>query len=109
VENRKIRFDEKQDRYITKGIKENVSPYLYHYLFELIDTMKVAQRDCLQVFDLKRVPGQENTQIVIHTQECPRYKKRYVFQTAMPQAIGKISLLIMMTHTVPCFWLMSID
>jgi hypothetical protein len=99
VGSEKIMFDERQDRYITKGIQEQVNPLLYLYLWHLIDTMKVSRKDYLQVFELKRVPGQAHTQVVIHRQECPRYKKKHVFQTAEPQSIERIFVIDDGTHS----------
>lgn len=61
-----------KQRYLTRGINENIPIELQCYLWNLIDTMAVDEKDYLQVFDIKNTDtGLEIT----HSQECPEYSK----------------------------------
>lgn len=61
-------FDKDKNRYITKGIKETISPLIYLMLWEMVDDM-VVEKDYLQVFDLKLSEKVEGLQEIVHTQE----------------------------------------
>lgn len=55
-------------RYCTKGISETVPLLTQIILWDLIDIMKVEEKDYLQVFKLAAT---DKTQHVTHTQEQP--------------------------------------
>ena len=46
-------FDKDKSRYISKGVKHKISPFIYLMLWEMIEDMETGEKDCLQVFDLK--------------------------------------------------------
>lgn len=68
-----------KERYITKGIKETISPLIYLILWEMIDDMEVEEKDYLQVFDLRLSTEEEGLQEIKHTQEG--YKNTMKFYT----------------------------
>jgi len=72
-------FD-KSNRYITKGIEEKLPKELQLLLWKCIDALKEQEMelDYLQVFELtmERV-GDIFFQMIIHTQESPKYSKTY--------------------------------
>lgn len=74
-------FDKDKERYITKGIKQKISPLIYLILWEMIDDMEVDTKDYLQVFDLKLSKEEEGLQKIIHSQEKPKYRSTMKFYT----------------------------
>lgn len=62
----------KNERYITKGIKEEVSIGVQLLIWRMIDKLNHVQGelDYLQVFELKR---DDKQQIIKHKQEVPSY------------------------------------
>ena len=68
-----------KERYITKGIREKISPLIYLILWEMIEDMETGEKDCLQVFDLKLSEEEEGLQEIIHTQE--KYNNSMKFYT----------------------------
>ena len=61
-----------ENRFMTSGVAARIPVWLQNLLWHLRDTMRVEQRDYLQVFNLSRSDG---TQTIIHTQEQPDYRK----------------------------------
>ncbi len=89
------------DRYITCGISSKIPAKLQVFLWDLIDERnKTKQKlDYLQVFELSttRSPAGDLMQMVTHSQEQPRYKKKYIFSSENP--VGeKIFVIDDQTH-----------
>ena len=82
-------------RYCTKGINETVPLLTQIILWDLIDSMKVAEKDYLQVFKLAAT---DKTQHVTHTQEQPPYERTLEFRTDNP-ITAKIFVIDDETHT----------
>ena len=82
-------------RYCTKGISETVPLLTQIVLWDLIDSMEVAEKDYLQVFKLTAT---DKTQHVTHTQEQPPYERQLEFHTDNP-ITAKIFVVDDETHT----------
>ena len=69
----------KNNRYMTRGIKETLDISLQMMLWKMVDDLKESKEielDYLQVFKIRR----NNEELIIeHTQEAPEYKKVYLF------------------------------
>ena len=69
----------KNNRYMTRGIKETLDISLQMMLWKMVDDLKESKEielDYLQVFKIRR----NNEELIIeHTQEMPEYKKVYLF------------------------------
>ena len=63
------------DRYVTRGIADIVSPALQMLLWYLVDSMETAEKDYLQVFQLE-ADGEK--QKIIHTQEQPPFRAEHL-------------------------------
>ena len=68
-------------RYATRGVTTTVPLMLQIILWDLIDSMDVAEKDYLQVFKLTAT---DKTQHVTHTQEQPPYERTLEFRTDNP-------------------------
>ena len=62
-------------RLATNNIMMEVPPGWQMMLWQFVDKLPIEQ-DYLQVFELSDVSG---FQRIIHTQECPPYRKEYLF------------------------------
>ena len=82
-------------RYCTKGISVTVPLLTQIILWDLIDSMEVAEKDYLQVFKLAAT---DKTQHVTHTQEQPLYERTLEFRTDTP-ITAKIFVIDDETHT----------
>lgn len=60
----------KENRYITRGVNENLDLSLQLLLWSLVDELKI-EKDYFQVFNLSRQGDVINIE---HTQEVPEYK-----------------------------------
>lgn len=58
-----------KERYITKGIKEQIKPIIYLMIWEMIDEAETYEKDCLHVFDLKAHDGMQ--EIIYKQDELP--------------------------------------
>lgn len=88
-------------KYITQGIKTNISTFVQYILWHMIETMNIGQKDYLQVFQLEGVFLEGKLQQkIIHSQEEPNYRKEYTLFTKKMYTI-KYSLL-KMKRTVRC-------
>ena len=67
----------KNKRFITRGINENIPPYLQLLLWNLIDEMPVSNKDYLQVFSLFEHNGKLK---IIHTQEEPEPEEAEILE-----------------------------
>ena len=84
-------------RYCTRGISETVPLLTQIILWDLIDSMEVAEKDYLQVFKLT-TSTDSKTQHVTHTQEQPPYERTLEFRTDNP-ITAKIFVIDDETHT----------
>ena len=85
----------KNPRYFTRGINETVPILTQIILWDLIDSMEVAEKDYLQVF---RLTTDGSTQNITHTQEQPPYERTLAFRTENP-ITAKIFVIDDETHT----------
>lgn len=82
-------------RFITKGIVNDIPFWLQNLLWHAIETMEVAHKDYLQVFQLS---AEEGKQKIIHTQEQPCYEHTYLIATDQP-ITAKIFVIDDQTHS----------
>ena len=68
-------------RYATRGVTTTVPLVLQIILWDLIDSMEVAEKDYLQVFCLSAESGKQK---ITHSQEQPEYSKEYLFPSEEP-------------------------
>ena len=68
------------NRYITKGVQENISLELQIFMWDCIDNLS-EPKDYLQVFNLSVVGS---LQRITHTSEEPEYKKEYLISSEKP-------------------------
>jgi len=86
-------------KYITKGISIEIPLYLQNIMWYMIETMRVEQKDYLQVFTLERtVIDSEVQQKIIHTQEEPDYRYEFCFKSDSP-VNAKIFVIDEETHS----------
>lgn len=85
----------KNDRFITRGVAENLNPLLVMVLWELIDNMTI-QQDYLQVFELSEEKGKQKIE---HIQEVPEYKREYLITLDIPIFTGKVFVIDDETHS----------
>lgn len=82
-------------RYCTSGVTSTLPLMTQIFLWGLIDTMEVAEKDYLQVFLLSDEDGQQR---IIHEQEQPEYRKEHLFPSENP-ITAKIFVIDDETHT----------
>ena len=82
-------------RYVTRGITNTVPLVTQIILWDCIDSMKIKQKDYLQVFKLT---AENHTQHVTHSQEEPTYEHSFEFQTDKP-ITAKIFVIDDETHS----------
>ena len=82
-------------RYVTRGISNELPLMLQIILWGLIDSMEVVEKDYLQVFCLSAESG---IQKIIHKQEHPEYSKEYLFPSEAP-ITAKIFVIDDETHS----------
>ena len=82
-------------RYATQGVTTTVPLVLQIILWDLIDSMEVAEKDYLQVF---RLTTDGTTQNITHSQEQPPYERQLEFRTNEP-ITAKIFVIDDETHT----------
>ena len=68
------------NRYITKGVQENISLELQFFMWDCIDNLS-EPKGYLQVFNLSVVGS---LQRITHTSEEPEYKKEYLIPLDNP-------------------------
>ena len=76
-----------KDRYMTRGIAENLEPALVLVLWQLITELveeKEGQVDYLQVFDIIPDPNSVRGVVVEHHSEVPSYKAVHRLQVDNP-------------------------
>ena len=88
------------ERYLTKGINTEVSTFLQMLMWEMIDEMKVEQKDYLQIFKLQPIlVDGDMVQEIIHTQEQPPYNNRIVLNKLTKPITAKIYVIDDNTHS----------
>lgn len=81
-------------RFITKGVMENIDPLLQIFMWDCIEKIPLP-KDYLQVFELAK----ENEKLKItHSQEQPEYKMEYLLRTDAPFYVGKVFIIDDKTH-----------
>lgn len=83
------------NRFITRGVQENIEPILQMLLWQLIDEMPVDSKDYLQVFSLSEENGK---QVVLHEQGEPEYSRRHIFDIG-EVVVGKVFVIDDETHS----------
>lgn len=63
------------EKYMTKGIHNELEQDLQILLWELIENMDI-EKDYLQVFKMRSID--QNSVRIIHKQEIPSYEKEYI-------------------------------
>ena len=81
-------------RFITRGVSEEISVSLQLLMWEMIHNLPV-DKDYLQVFSLSEKDGKQR---IIHTQEEPEYEKEYVLNIT-PITTGKVFVIDDNTHS----------
>ncbi len=74
-------------KYITKGVNEDIPLETQIKLYSMIADMtgKVTKVDSLQSFELKiQIVDGKRVQIIIHSQEIPKYSSEVIFETDHP-------------------------
>lgn len=92
---------EETNRYITRGIQDmnQKNPLTFLMLWDLYDSMEIAEKDYLQVFVLRmEVTMKGIVQIIEHSQEVPAYSKTYRYYTERPVE-GKVYIIIEDDHS----------
>lgn len=79
-----------KQRYLTRGINEEVSVPIQTRLWGLIETMDTI-KDYLQVFDLEQLPS--NCVRVIHHQEEPPYQNTIICTGKLSSETQKIFVI----------------
>lgn len=70
---------------VTRGIVYSMPVLLQQIMWYLIATMKVDDKDYLKVFQFEKVEKDGVLkQKIIHTQECPEYRREYIIPSANP-------------------------
>lgn len=76
------------ERYVTRGIANQVQRDLQLILWAMID-LNEQEKDYLQVFEVTCVMGKT---VVTHTQEQPEYRKVFTFSLDL-HFVGKIYII----------------
>lgn len=91
------RFKPGKPRYMTRGIREEVPRWVQMILWGMVDGLRnVKELDYLQIFELETIGNQEDgtlVQVIIHSQEQPKYYKVYYIPTMDNGATGKIYII----------------
>ena len=75
-------------KFITRGVAENIPIPLQLLMWEMIHNLPV-DKDYLQVFSLSEKDGKQR---IIHTQEEPEYEKEYVLNIN-PITTGRVFVI----------------
>ncbi|MGN1097543.1 MAG: DUF960 domain-containing protein [Clostridia bacterium] len=81
-------------KYITRGVENEIPLPLQLLMWELISALPV-DKDYLQVFSLSVNNGKQR---IVHTQECPVYRREYEFEADRP-VTGKVFVIDDETHS----------
>ncbi len=78
------------DRYITRGIAEEVNVEMQIFLWSLIDGLSVT-KDYLQIFEISNMD--DGVVRVVHKQEIPHYKKVYFLDIQSTPSTYKVFVI----------------
>ena len=82
-------------KFLTRGIENEIPPWLIHLMWYMLLTMEADEKDYLQVFILTKTPTGQH---IIHMQEQPPY--RYELDVPCPDAVdAKLFVIDDKTHS----------
>lgn len=81
-------------KYITKGVSQQISIYLQIIMWNLINELEI-EKDYLQVFELTSENGMQK---ITHSQEMPPYEKSHLIKCEEP-VTAKIFVIDDETHS----------
>lgn len=82
----------KENRYVTRGVNENIDIRLQLVMWELIDKLKERKDiDYLQVFKIRTT---KEGIIIEHSQEVPEHKERYILDIKNIETFKKIKVFV---------------
>ena len=87
------------NRLATSNILREVPVGWQMMMWTFVDLLPIEQ-DYLQVFELSEVDG---SQRIVHTQECPPYRKEYTFPPNFRTVNGRIYIINDETHATMLF------
>lgn len=87
----------KNNRYMTRGVQQQIPNYLQNMMWYMIDTMQSENKDYIQVFHLSR---QEEKQKILHKQEMPPFTQEVLVDSNdFPIVTQKVYVIDDETHT----------
>ena len=86
-------------RCITQNVLREIPLGWIVFLWQCVDKLPIEQ-DYLQIFELSESNG---FQRIIHTQECPLYRKEYLLSPFFPVITAKIYIINDETHATMLF------
>ena len=86
-------------RLVTSNILREIPLGWQMMLWQFVDKLPI-DRDYLQIFELSESDG---FQRIIHTQECPIYRKEYLFSPFFPVVTARIYIINDETHATMLF------
>ena len=82
-------------KFLTRGIENEIPPWLINLMWYMILTMETDEKDYLQVFNLTKKPTGQH---IVHTQEQPPY--RYELDVPCTDAVdAKVFVIDDKTHS----------
>ena len=79
-----------KERYLTRGVKENLSIPIQITLWRMIEKVTV-EKDYLQIFEISQLPN--NQLHIIHKQEVPEYSSELVISGTIQESNIKIYVI----------------
>ena len=86
-------------RYVSANVMQAVPLEVQIFLWQCVDSIPI-EADYLQIFQLSIVDGGQK---IMHKQECPPYKKEYLFATRFPLFEARIYVINDETHATMLF------
>ena len=86
-------------RYVTANVMRELLLGLQIFLWQCVDSIPV-EADYLQIFQLTKADGMQK---IVHEQECPTYKKEYLFVTPFPLVEARIYVINDEIHATMLF------
>lgn len=88
------------NRFITLGISDQIPVPIQSFMWQTVDGMDADKTDYLQVFDIKSFETKGHIILkVIHSQECPKYRKKYYLAGYDSHMHKKIFIIDDQTHS----------
>ena len=82
-------------KFLTRGVENEIPPWLIHLMWYMVLTMEVEIKDYLQVFTLTKTPTGQH---IVHEQEQPPY--RYELDVPCDNAVNaKVFVIDDLTHS----------